>query len=148
MVIANKENRGLSMKDSARLSLIRVSLTPDARGLKLSAEDQEDLVIYPLKNRNGAQVHKLNVLGQSTEGIDVGQGSAEWFSRFLGQPVTLMQSLPELKQRGSKIEGSVAAISATLPRSFQQQSRFKQVQAPVSGASQALLMHCPHRSTF
>ena len=118
----NDEGRMMTLRNDQRLALIRVALTEDGTGFTLSAADMDILTITPQgdQHKKGEHVYKFTIWSQATEGVDVGQGSSQWFSRFLGQSVTLVQLTSKLKARSTKVEGASGSFfDKSMPMRYQ-----------------------------
>jgi len=81
----------LSQRTHPRLALLVPEITSDA--LVLRAPELPDLSI-PLSGSTGARV-PVRVWDDACDGIDQGDGPAQWLSRFLGQDVRIVRIIPQ-----------------------------------------------------
>lgn len=105
LLLLNHENRMITLRHAPQLALIKTSIDADGSGVTVSAEGMPDITITPkAKVENSDQIVSFTIWSQATEGVVVGQGSSEWFSKYLGQEVRLVQHMPDFRMRGTEVE--------------------------------------------
>ncbi len=86
-MVVDPEGRFVSQRTQPRLALVEPALGPTS--LTLRAPDMAPLEL-PVTGRAGPEV-SVSVWKDICRALDQGEGAAEWFSRYLGQPARLVR---------------------------------------------------------
>lgn len=112
MTLLTRESRGITQRQEPRLALIKSKLSKDGLAIILSAPGMEEMAVMPKKTVSPAdQILKFTIWSMPTEGAEVSQVCSQWFSKFLGEEVTLVQHMPSFTKRGSQLESKNGMIN-------------------------------------
>ncbi|GFO47280.1 mitochondrial amidoxime-reducing component 1 [Plakobranchus ocellatus] len=96
-MILDSRDETITMKEEARLSLIRCS--SDAGNLLLHAPDMPVLTLSTRPDLSGAKLRPLKFLKKTIPVAECGVEAERWISDFLGRPARIVFSCPELGTR-------------------------------------------------
>ena len=106
MVLLSKDRRIVTLRQAPQLGYIRVEPNAEKNAFTLTAPGMDKpLTIRPKEKRDPKEeVISFKILFYPTQGVPVSQEASEWFSKYLGQEVVLVEHFPDLIHRPTYFE--------------------------------------------